>query len=476
VEAADPRLAAALEAALQGQAAEMLAPRRTLVLQGPPDATGRMDVLLGGPAWSASHRARVAEDGTVRLETWAHVRNGTGLPWENVRLVLLSGQARAIAVPLSIPRLPPRTPPEPARADAGPGPARAPMAAPLAGGQARARQSLADSATAEAAPAPPPADMLQGQPAGAVFRLATPLTLPDGALATLALAAETPEGGVVRSIRAGGASVEVGLRLRRGAGPDLPPGVLTATQGGGHLGDALLPPWPGGEIRRVALGTDPAIVSTDRRETRLRGQAAWAASGVLHLLSDEETRLRAEIRNARAEPVTIDFWTDLPPEATVLSGHAEGPGRAATTETLPPQARGRVEIAWRTPQRWSTPALDADPAEIRRRLADAPADAPGIADAMAWASRLEARLDLAARLADADRRIQRLAQGISPERERTARLLAGAEQAEALAALAQAARTHAQAVAQRDRLGTEMEALDAALRRDGASLAFGAPP
>jgi hypothetical protein len=49
--------------------------------------------------------------------------------------------------------------------------------------------------------------------------------------------------------------------------------------------------------------------------------------------------------------------------------------------------------------------------------------------AIAWPSRLKTRMDFAARLSDADQQIQPLAQGISPERERTGRLLTGAEQA-----------------------------------------------
>lgn len=145
VETVDPHLAAALEVAIQGQAAEMLAPRRTLVLQAPPDAIGRRDILLGGTAWSASHRARIAEDGTVRLESWMHVCNGTGFPRENVRLVLVSDQARAIVVPPSVPRLPLRIPPDPARAATLPSPAWGPRAAPLpspAGRIARASPSL----------------------------------------------------------------------------------------------------------------------------------------------------------------------------------------------------------------------------------------------------------------------------------------------------------------------------------------------
>jgi len=299
LEAADPRLAQALEAALVARAGETLAPRRGLLLQGPPGADGRLEVLLGGPVWNASHRAAIGEDGAIRLETVAHVKNETGLPWTGVRLVLVSGEARAIAVPLSTPRQAQRAPQaqEPPR---NPRAVPAPMAA---GASALARQSLADGAALEAAPAPPPAEIAQGQPAAAVFRLATPLTLADGALATLPLAAETPAGGVVRSLRAGGRTTEIALRLAR------PPGA-----------------------------------------------------------------------------------------------------------------------------------------------------------------------DLQARLQDADRRVARLAQGITPERERAARLLQGAEQAEALAALAQAARAHAQAVAQRDRLGADLEALEASLRRDGARLAFGTPP
>ena len=50
------------------------------------------------------------------------------------------------------------------------------------------------------------------------------------------------------------------------------------------------------------------------------------------------------------------------------------------------------------------------------------------------------------------------------------------KQTEALVALAQAARVHAQAVTQYDRLGAELDALEASLRRDGTHFAFGTPP
>lgn len=470
LEAAEPRLAAALEAALAARAGQSIEPRRSLLLQGPPSAEGRIEILLGGPAWAASHRATVAPDGAARLETLAHVRNGTGLPWEGVRLTLVSGEARVLAAPLSVPRQPRREPPEPARQ------ARAlPAPAPMAAGAA-ARPPFADGVALEAAP-PPPAEIVQGQPAAAVFRLAAPLHLPDGALATLPLAAEPADGRLVRSLRVGGGSVSVALRLRRpDAASDLPPGVLTATQGGGHLGDALLPPWPGGETRRVPLATDPAVSASERRETRLRGEQAWARAGVLHLRSAEETRIHVSARNARAEPVVLDLWAEIPPEAAPLAGAPEGPGRIAAAAEIPARGTAEAVLAWRTPARWSAPALSADPAEIRRRLDGAAQDAPGVADALAWASRLEARADLQARLQEADRRVARLAQGVSPERERTARLLQGAEQAEALAALAQAARVHAQAIAQRDRLGTDLESLEAGIRRDGARLSFGPQP
>jgi hypothetical protein len=80
------------------------------------------------------------------------------------------------------------------------------------------------------------------------------------------------------------------------------------------------------------------------------------------------------------------------------------------------------------------------------------------------------------RLQDSDRRVARFAQGIAPERERAARLLQGAKQTEALAALAQAARVHAQAVVRCDRLGAELDALETSLRRNGTHLAFDTPP
>ncbi len=99
---ADPQAQAQVERALAGLAENRAKERRRLSLGflGQGTRTVSVSYVVAAPVWKTAYRLVLGKDGKARLQGWAVVENLTGGDWEDVDLVLVSGNPGALRQPL----------------------------------------------------------------------------------------------------------------------------------------------------------------------------------------------------------------------------------------------------------------------------------------------------------------------------------------------------------------------------------------
>jgi hypothetical protein len=376
----DPQVKAQIERALAGLTENRAKERRRLSVGflGEGTRNAAISYVVAAPIWKTAYRLVLPKDGgNARLQGWAVVENLTGGDWNDIDLVLVSGNPVALRQPLytafftdriEVPvttaaRLAPRT-------DDADEPSIDVTRKPAA-------KELATVNTLNTLlPAPAQSQMAQiarpgsGAIAGA-FGQTTPLA-PPPSLGAAANAAEAEEASTQLLYRfPGKISLATGhtmmvpfvdreapatrtwlyqpetaarrplaaVRMRNDGESGLPPGIVTTYEAAGDgsvnfVGDAQLPLLPRGTFKFVTFALDP---KTDiRREDKgvLRTQLGKAVNGVLTLT----TRSRRSISYEIAAP------SDEDRQIAIEEARADGwkPASEASVEETPTRFRYTV--------------------------------------------------------------------------------------------------------------------------------------
>jgi hypothetical protein len=349
----DPQVRAQIERALAGLAENRAKERRRLSIGflGEGTRNAAISYVVAAPIWKTAYRLVLPKDGgNARLQGWAVVENLTGGDWNDIDLVLVSGNPVALRQPLytafftdrvEVPvttaaRLRPRTDDadEPS-SEVQRKPALSEEADIAARPPAPARQQAAQiarfGAAAPAAPSPPPPSSL-GAAANAaeaeeastqlLYRFPDRISLATGHTMMVPFvdrevsATRTwlyqPETAARHPLAA--------VRVRNEGESGLPPGIVTAYEGAGDggvnfVGDAQLPLLSRSTFKFVTFALDS---KTDiRREDKgvLRTQLGKAINGTLTLttrsrrsISYEITAPSDEDRQIVIEEVRADGW------------------------------------------------------------------------------------------------------------------------------------------------------------------------
>jgi hypothetical protein len=369
----DPRVKAQIERALAGLAENRAKERRRLSIGflGAGTRNAAISYMAAAPVWKTAYRLVLPRDGgNARLQGWAVVENLTGGDWNDIDLVLVSGNPVALRQPLytafftdrvEVPvttaaRLQPRTDDADEASTRGrrrtaanaPAGAVAPPPAP-APAQMAQTQAFRFSGGREAAPPPPPslgaaANAAEAEEASTqlLYRFPGRISLTTGHTMMVPFvdrevpAARTwlyqPETAARHPLAA--------VCVRNDGESGLPPGIVTAYEAAGDgsvnfVGDAQLPLLPRSTFKFVTFALDS---KTDiRREDKgvLRTQLGKAVNGVLTLT----TRSRRSISYEIAAP------SDEDRQIVIEEGRAEGWKPASETGVEETPTRFRYTVA-----------------------------------------------------------------------------------------------------------------------------------
>jgi hypothetical protein len=332
----DPQTKAQVERALTGLAENRAKDRRQLLIGFLGTGTRKVAIsyLVAAPVWKTAYRLVLPKDGAkARLQGWAIVENLTGGDWNNIDLVLVSGNPVALRQPLytaffterpevevtTAARLVPRTDDadeesstvrkKAAPARALPAAALARTAAPPAQGAQTQRSvapalGIADAigtaaATAEAEEAA--TQLIYRFPAKLSLATGHTMMVPfvDREVTATRTWLYQPDTAARRPLAA--------VRVRNDSDSGLPAGIVTAYEAAADgnvnfVGDAQLPLLPKGTFKFVTFALD---AKTDiRREDKgvLRSVLGKAVNGVL----TQTTRSRRTISYEVAAPADED--------------------------------------------------------------------------------------------------------------------------------------------------------------------------
>jgi hypothetical protein len=347
----DPQVKAQIERALAGLTENRAKERRRLSIGflGEGTRNAAISYVVAAPIWKTAYRLVLPRDGgNARLQGWAVVENLTGGDWNDVDLVLVSGNPVALRQPLytafftdrvEVPvttaaRLQPRTDDadEPAtefqRKSRVPAAAGKPLPAPAQ--QQRAQISRFGGEIALAAPPSPPlslgaaANAAEAEEASTqlLYRFPGKISLATGHTMMVPFvdrevpAARTwlyqPETAARHPLAA--------VRVRNDGESGLPPGIVTAYEAAGDgsvnfVGDAQLPLLPRSTFKFVTFALDS---KTDiRREDKgvQRTQLGKAVNGVLTVTTRSRRSIAYEIaapsdedRQIVIEEARADGW------------------------------------------------------------------------------------------------------------------------------------------------------------------------
>jgi hypothetical protein len=327
----DPQVKAQIERALAGLTENRAKERRRLSIGFLGEGTRNVAIsyIAAAPIWKTAYRLVLPRDGgNARLQGWAVVENLTGGDWNDIDLVLVSGNPVALRQPLYTAIFPDRVE-VPVTTAARLQPRTDDADEPLT-----VRRRNAVSAPAAIPPPPPPAFAQERTQA---FRLEAPLALPPApvppGLGAAANAAEAEEASTQLLYRfPGRISLATGhtmmvpfvdrevpaartwlyqpetaarhplaaVRVRNDGESGLPPGIVTAYEAAGDgsvnfVGDAQLPLLPKSTFKFVIFALDS---KTDiRREDQgvLRTQLGKAINGALTLTTRSRRSISYEI-------------------------------------------------------------------------------------------------------------------------------------------------------------------------------------
>jgi hypothetical protein len=353
----DPQVRAQIERALAGLTENRAKERRRLSIGflGEGTRNAAISYMAAAPIWKTAYRLVLPRDGgNARLQGWAVVENLTGGDWNDIELVLVSGNPVALRQPLytafftdrvEVPvttaaRLQPRTddadepstggrrktalPSAPAAA-ARPAPAQDQTQIFRFGGGTRF-----DGPAAPAPPAPPPPSLGAAANAAEAEEASTQLLYRFPGKISLATGHTMMVPFVDREVPAARTWLYqpdtaarhplAAVRVRNDGESGLPPGIVTAYEAAGDgsvnfVGDAQLPLLPRSTFKFVTFALDS---KTDiRREDKgvLRTQLGKAVNGVLTLttrsrrsISDEIAAPSDEDRQIVIEETRADGW------------------------------------------------------------------------------------------------------------------------------------------------------------------------
>jgi len=369
----DPQAKAQIERALAGLTENRAKERRRLSIGflGEGSRNVAISYMVAAPIWKTAYRLVLPKDGgNARLQGWAVVENLTGGDWNDIDLVLVSGNPVALRQPLytaffadrvEIPvttttRIVPRTDDQEERPIAlrppvaptvvpralAPAASRAPAPPPPA---QIVRQRQAPEGTAPAVPPPAPSSL--GAAANAaeaeeastqlLYRFPAKISLETGhtmmvpfidrEVAATRTWVYQPETSARRPLAA--------VRVRNDGDSGLPPGIVTAYEvvndgSVNFVGDAELPLLPRGTFKFVTFALDS---KTDiRRDDKgvVRTQLGKAVNGTLtlttrsrHSISYEITAPADEDRQIMIEEARAEGWKP----ASEMSGVEKTPTR-----------------------------------------------------------------------------------------------------------------------------------------------------
>lgn len=343
----EPQTKAQIERALIGLAENRAKERRRLSIGFLGTGTRKVAIsyVVAAPVWKTAYRLVLPKDGAkARLQGWAVVENLTGGDWQNIDLVLVSGNPVALRQALytafftdrpevevtTAARLVPRTDdaddqPSPVRKKAVP----AAAARALAPRQAQIAQTERSGAPVfERAPSAPAATMAEAEEAATqlIYRFPAKLSLATGntmmvpfvdrAVTATRTWLYQPDTAARRPLAA--------VRVHNDSDSGLPAGIVTAydalTDGNvDFVGDAQLPLLPKGTFKFVTFALD---AKTDiRREDKgvLRTVLGKAVNGVLTLTTRSRRTIAYEVtappdedREIVVEEPRIDGWKPSP--------------------------------------------------------------------------------------------------------------------------------------------------------------------
>jgi hypothetical protein len=376
----DARVSAQIDRALIGLTENRAKERRQLAIDflGQGTRSVQVSYVVGAPVWKTAYRLVLPKDGgRARLQGWAVVENLTGGDWQNVELVLASGNPVALRQPLytalfperiEVPvttaaRILPRSDdtqemPAPTRrkkAQASKSIAVPAPAMEMRSGIARLR---ADPSNEEEKPSPDPlgaaittaevddasTQLLYRFPAKVSLSTGHTMMVPfvDREIAASRIWLYQPETSARRPLSA--------VRLSNDGDAGLPPGIVTAydTIGSADMnfaGDAQLPLLPKGAVRFLTFALDAKTDIRREDEGIVRTVLGKAAGGSLTLsvrsrrtVAYEITAPADEDREIVAEEDRESGWIALPSSGKV----EETPTRFRTTIIAP---RGKTTKA-----------------------------------------------------------------------------------------------------------------------------------
>jgi len=362
----DSTVRAQIDGALTAVARHRVRDRRTLEIKvsGSSNRRVRVGYVVGAPLWKATYRLTVTNARRARLQGWAVIENMTGRDWNDVSLVLGSGNPVTFrqalykayyvdrpSVPVAVAgRVLPRPDPGVGLSGSMSGGSSAPGRADRfrrAQAQPRAAETMAKSMADLASPpaAPPALAQLAGTASSdesmsqVLFRFPDPVNLESGRSALLPIVArDVPVETVAlyqpsRHARHPFAAVE----LTNDTGTGLPPGVVThfsasAKSANDYIGDAELRALPDGESRLLSFALDNSVrIDRETKSERVFISAGMVDDGVLRQTYTQSLsttyRIAAkagDVRTLLIEQPRRPGWTLTPPAgvtAARLPGH-----------------------------------------------------------------------------------------------------------------------------------------------------------
>lgn len=413
------RLAEAAEVSGRARTDEMR--RIAIDLDGEGERDVSLTYVVAAPVWKSTYRLLLEADDKARLQAWSVIENATGSDWSDVALTLSSGAPVTLTqrllerywptrpeVPVSVESIAPVRPDEGAMqalrgakaefmmADGDAAVSRS-AAAPSA---PASRPEVVESATAATWHLPTPVDLAAGRT----------LSLPyiDAAVPARRVSLYQPERGERHPVAA--------VRLENSTDAWLPPGLVTVYDAGvGHVGDVNLPGIPAGESRLASFAADRKVRVAESSRPDERLERMVIVDGALRITHQSRRITRYAIDNdaREAREVLIEHprrsgW-EFASEALVETT----PGHHRLVLALAPGESGEVVARETRVRRQGMALTDADVTQLIEWREAADGDT---------AAHLERVLERRRALAEVERELEGVEEGLTRAAERQARI------------------------------------------------------
>nr|WP_298248640.1 DUF4139 domain-containing protein [uncultured Halomonas sp.] len=413
------RLAEAAEVSGRARTDEMR--RIAIALDGEGERDVSLTYVVAAPVWKSAYRLMLEADGEARLQAWSVVENASGSDWSDVALTLSSGAPVTLTQRL-LERYWPTRPEVPVSADS-----TAPVrpdggSMELRGLKAESMVAYSDAARSRSqgmAAAPPAArpEVVESATA-ATWQLpdsvdlaaGRTLSLPyiDASVPARRVSLYQPERGERHPVAA--------VRLENDTDAWLPPGLVTVYDAGvGHVGDVNLPGIPAGESRLASFAADRKVRVAESSHPEERVERMVIVDGVLRITHRSRRVTRYAVENDAREA------------RDVLVEHPRRDGWAFASEALVESTAGhhRLELTLAPGESGEVVARETRTRRQSVALADA-----GMNQLIDWreaadddtAGQLEALLERRRALAEVERELEGIEEGIARAVERQARI------------------------------------------------------